>query len=839
MIYSREKQKEIVFPLGGIGTGSIGLAGNGSLVDWEIFNRPAKGSYNGYSFFAIRAQYPDGSRITRVLQGDWNKELMGKYSKAAFSGYGYGPSGTTMCGFPHFSSVHFDGKFPIATLTFRDAHFPARVIMKAFNPLIPLDAGQSGIPAAFFEITVESQEEQVEYSVLLSVTNPFESSINEKIEDCRYTAVRMRHAGKAPDDPEYGDMTIAVDRESGLCQEYWYRGGWQDKVTTFWYDLESGGFPARHYDGAGKGDVCSVGAGEALGRGRRAAFRFLISWNIPNNYNYWSPCRDEKGRDITWKNYYATRFADSAASCLYALEKWDALYAKTLRFCRSLHSSTLDPSVIDAVSSTLSVLKSPTVLRLEDGTFYGWEGVHEQAGSCEGTCTHVWSYAYALCFLFPELERTMRRTELEIDTDSSGSMQFRTTLPLGRERGNFHPCLDGQMATIIKIYRDWKITGDSDWLRGHWADIKRILEYAWSEENPYEWDRNKDGVLEGRQHHTLDMELFGPSAWLEGMYLAALKAAAEMAAFLQDTEKSEEYGRLFENGQKWTQEHLFNGRYFIQQIDLSSMDPPRHFDCPQYWNEERGQIKYQIGEGCEIDQLLGQWHANLCGLGDIFDRQQRKTALKSMLQYNFLPSLREHANAWRVFALNDEGGAIICSYPEGSQRPVIPIPYCDECMTGFEYAFAGLLISEGMIKEGLMVVRAIRNRYDGKKRNPWNEIECGSNYARPMASFALLPIFSGFRPDLPRKRIGFSPLLPGKFKYLWSVGSGWGDFSRTEKEYKISLSDGFLTLESVFLGDAPAVRAVYADGRSIPFECREGLITFACTRIERALRLVL
>lgn len=39
-------------------------------------------------------------------------------------------------------------------------------------------------------------------------------------------------------------------------------------------------------------------------------------------------------------------------------------------------------AVLDAVSATLSVLKSPTVLRLEDGTFYGWEGVSEQAGSC-------------------------------------------------------------------------------------------------------------------------------------------------------------------------------------------------------------------------------------------------------------------------------------------------------------------------------------------------------------------------------------------------------------------------------------------------------------------------
>ena len=69
MIYKGNKLKEIVFPLGGIGTGSIGLAGNGSFVDWEIFNRPSKGSLNGHTHFAIRAEYPDGKSITKILQG--------------------------------------------------------------------------------------------------------------------------------------------------------------------------------------------------------------------------------------------------------------------------------------------------------------------------------------------------------------------------------------------------------------------------------------------------------------------------------------------------------------------------------------------------------------------------------------------------------------------------------------------------------------------------------------------------------------------------------------------------------------------------------------------------
>ena len=54
-IYAGEQAREISFPLGGIGTGCIGLGGNGRLIDWEIYNRPNKGSLNGMSHFAVMA----------------------------------------------------------------------------------------------------------------------------------------------------------------------------------------------------------------------------------------------------------------------------------------------------------------------------------------------------------------------------------------------------------------------------------------------------------------------------------------------------------------------------------------------------------------------------------------------------------------------------------------------------------------------------------------------------------------------------------------------------------------------------------------------------------------
>ena len=834
MIYENEKLKEISFPLGGIGTGSIGLAGNGSLIDFEIFNRPNKNSINGSTFFTVTAEYSDGRRIVKILQGDAMKDFSGFTRGPSGRGFGEGYAQDLMASYPHFRKVVFDGRFPIATLRFSDDNFPGEVVLTAWNPMIPLDSENSSIPAAFFDIRLENGKPDVKYSVFFSVTNPFDRTQNQIAEGGEYPAVTLRYADEPQDSVEYGDLTVAVDGKNAVLQEYWYRGGWRDPVSTFWYEMTRGTLTDRRYPEAHKADRCTVGA--SLTDGERT--RFVLSWNVPNNYNYWWRCKDENDRDITWKNYYATRFADSRASAFYALKNYDAFFEKTALFRDTLHQSTLDPVVIDAISSTMSVLKSPTVLRLENGEFYGWEGVHSKIGSCEGTCTHVWSYAYALCFLFPDLERSLRDVEFRCDVEENGKMGFRTLLPLGRGVSKTRACVDGSMLTVVKTYREWKISGDDAWLASHWQDVQNILAYAWHEENPDAWDRDRDGVLEGRQHHTLDMELFGPSSWLQGLYMAALSAAAAMADHFGETEKAADYRALFEKGYAYTKENLFNGKYFIQHVDLSAKEYTERFDCPNYWNEEQNQLKYQIADGCEIDQMLGQWHANLLGLGDIFEKEQRKTALSNMFRNNFKPSLREFANMWRVFALGDEGGTVICDYPDGAEKPVIPIPYCEECMTGFEYAFAGLMISEGYIEEGLQAVRAIRDRYDGAKRNPWNEIECGNNYARAMASFALLPIFSGFTFDLPKKQIGFSPIVDGDFRAIWSLGTGWGNFSRTEGEAVLDIYEGSLTLSALTVGGIGKVSTVLIDGREVSFVQDGDTVRFDETVCNAKIRIV-
>ncbi len=838
MLYNKEKTKNISFPIGGIGSGCIGLSGNGELIDWEIFNRPNKNSRNGYTHFAIKAQ-TKSKTITKVLHGDTNANLIGRQLGFLYSGFGFGPEGASMSGFPHFKNVEFDSFFPIANLKFQDDDFPADIKLLAFNPLIPHDEYNSGLPCAFFEWELQNtSNERIDYTLFFNVQNPASASKNLEIENSR--GILFKCTDKNEDEIGYKELCAITDANDTAITEYWFRGDWMDPVTTYWKNItELERLPKRTYlelredDSTRFHDHGTLAAYISLNTGEKARVRFVLSWNVPIQYNYWSPYKNEAGKDITWKNYYATQFENAEASAKYAIANFDNLLLKTKDFADALKNSTLSKSVKDAVSANLSVLKSPTVLRLEDGSFWAWEGVNEKSGSCEGSCQHVWAYVYSLAFLFPRLERSLREITMKYALKESGETAFRVKLPIGREPGNFRPCLDGQMSEVIQCYREWKFSGDTDWLKAHANKIFSMLEFAWSYENKDKWDINCDGMLEGRQHHTLDMELFGPSSWLQGFYLLALDCGAKIAEALGEFDRAKKYRMIYENGKKRTNEELFNGEYFIQKIDLKNKKTIEEFDAQDYWNEESGEIKYQVADGCIIDQMLADYHAAIIGLPPIFDKDKKSKALESLYKYNYKPSMRDVTNMWRNFALNDESGTVICSYPKGKKVPFIPIPYSEECMTGFEYALAALMISSGKIAEGENMVRAIRDRYDGEKRNPWNEIECGNNYARSMASFSLLPIYSGFSFDMTKEYIGFKPLIAGDSKFLFSIKDTYGTVEYNGKKLILRILGSPLKLQA--LGHSGTAKALKIDGKYIDFQIENNITCFKSSIIKESL----
>ncbi len=829
MIYKGHKTKNISFPLGGIGTGCIGLAGNGALNDWEIFNRPNKNSRNGYSHFAVKATYA-GKSITKILHGDTSENFTGQ----GRDGFGYGPKDYSLAGFPHFRDVTFEGNYPVARLDFSDGDFPAKLCLFAFNPFIPQDEFNSSLPAAFFEWEIENIiNEKIKIAIAGTVRNPAESSQNKKVLTDKESGLLLGSSNIDENEIRYSDLCILTDHPDVVIQEYWYRARRQDSCATYWRNLSSlDRMPERSYPDPSKNDHGTVVTHIELEPNEKKRIRFVIAWNVPNAYNYWDP-----NHEGTWRNYYATQFKDSFATASYALENFSSLYKKTLQFSDALQACTLPDPVKEAISANLSVIKTPTALRLEDGSFWGWEGCGEIAGSCHGTCQHVWNYAYVLPYLFPKLERSIREMTMKYALLESGATEFRINLPTQKITSVWRSCVDGQMGEVIKCYREWKFSGDDKWLAEHAECIFKMLDYAWSKENPDQWDADMDGVLEGRQHHTLDVEILGPSSWLEGLYLLALDCGAKMAAYLGDEKRANLYAKLYDNGKKWMNDNLFNGKYFCQKIDLSDKTLAARFNAEDtYWDDDAKEIKYQIGEGCIIDQMLADWHATLLGANCIFDHEKKKIALENLYKNNFKSSMRDVLNVWRIFCLNDEAGTVMCSYPDGAQMPAVPIHYWQETMTGFEYALAGLLIAEGYVAEGECIVKAVRDRYDGEKRNPWNEIECGSNYARSMASYALMAIYSGFTFDMTRKHIGFAP-LSGNGKYLFSACESWGSVEFHDGCCCVSILGKPLALSSISIPDCEKVTNVIVDGTSLDFEIVDEKLVLGNVEIHRELRL--
>lgn len=844
MIYEKQKTKQISFPLGGIGTGCIGLAGNGEIIDWEIFNRPNKNTRNGYSHFAIKATRKNDT-IVKVLHGDTNENLAGIIDK--YAGFGHGVRSNSLAGLPHFKNVIFDGEYPFANLTFSDDDFPAVIKLCAFNPFIPHDDFNSSIPSALFEWEVQNTaDEEIEFALAFTVCNPATLEKHEKV--CLKNGCGVKLGSNLDKkNTKYSDLCILTDGDDCAMQQYWYRGGWQDGITTFWKNFtEQTRLVDRIYEDneqkdPNKRDHATIASYFTIKPHESKKVKFILAWNVPNAYNYWD--RKETEGEITWRNYYATQFDSSFDSASYSLENYAMLYEKTALFSSTLHQSNLPDFVKEAISANMSIIKTPTVLRYEDGSFWAWEGCNETFGSCLGTCQHVWNYAYVMPYLFPKLERSIRELTMNYSFKPNGGSKFRITLPPERNLdgdSKYYPgriCVDGQMGEVIKCYREWIFSGDDTWLRTYSDKIFSMLEFAWSDKNEEKWDLDCDGVLEGRQHHTLDLELFGPSSWLQGFYLLALDCGAKMAKYLGENDRYEKYTALYEKGKKWTNENLFNGEYFYHKIDLkdkSILD--RYENAQYYWNDETKEIKYQLSDGCIIDQMLADWHAVLIGANGVFDEDKKKRALESLYKYNFKESMRTVTNMWRNFAVNDESATIICSYPHKENIPSIPLSYCDEAMTGFEYALAGLMIANGFVIEGEKMVKAIRDRYDGEKRNPWNEIECGSNYARAMASFALLPIYSGFTFDMTQKHVGFAPIAK-EGKFLFSICDSWGMVEINEESFTLSSYDKPLTLCSINV-PLQQINSVIVDGKNIDFTIVDGKISFSATTICKELKIV-
>jgi non-lysosomal glucosylceramidase len=832
---------EIAFPLGGLGTGTVSLGGRGDLRDWEIFNRPNKGKALPFTFVALWAKKGSEAPVVKVVEAPIPPPFRGA------DGY---PRERAQ-GLPRFKGATFSGTYPIAEIAFEDETLPVGVTLEAFNPMIPLEVDDSALPVAIFQYRLTNRADApVEVALAFSILNPigYDGRANlgsNRFEGFGQNVTRLRREPPIigldltsekyeADNVRSGSMALVTTHAEVTARTSWEEGAWWDSFQK-WFDeyAADGAFEeARDFGPTedGVSGYATLAPRLRLAANESREVEFILAWYFPLRENYWNREPEVRGRKL--RNDYGTRFKDAWEVARHTAANLARLERGTRAFRDTLAGGTLPAAVVDAVSSQMSIIRTNTCLLLEGKRFFAFEGTNDDSGCCPMNCTHVWNYEQALAHLYPELERSMRVTDFKVNLRPDGSMAFRTLVPVGRALWKFKPAADGQMGCVLKLYREWQISGDEAFLRDLWPSARRALEYAW-----VQWDADRDGLMEGEQHNTYDIEFYGPNTMMGTLYLGALLAGERMARAVGDVEAATLYRQVFDSGRDKLDRELWRDGYYVQRVPDAKQVKVQEVEQKEAWYAsavDKGALKYQYGEGCLSDQLLGQWFSMVVALGHVLPPEHVRETLRSIYRHNFRTSFFDHPNTQRLYALNDEKGLVLCSWPHG-QRPALPFVYSDEVWTGIEYQVAAHLIYEGLVMEGLAITRAVRDRYDGERRNPWNEVECGSHYARALASWSLLLGLSGYEYSAPGARLAFNPRLnTASFRCLFTTGNGWGAFNQRVKGDEavgaIELMGGSLALKEFgFAREAPGGPPLTAAVNRAPVPARlgqAGLVTF-------------
>lgn len=809
------------FPLGGIGTGNVSLGARGELRDWELENLPDKGRMNPFSFFAIHAA-PEGEQsVTRVLEA----RITGRRDLDA--GFPF----ERQAGLPRLRGATMHGEYPVVDIDFDDDVLPVEVSLRAFTPLVPLDADASGIPAAVLRYRVSNPGgRRVRVTVAGSVSHtagrgagPFGMRATQTVRwreelDADGAGVRGLDFGISlpRDDLGYGTLSLTTTDASVTAKPQWVTGFWPDGPRLFWNDLSEDGMLDREprltledrprglfadsdegvpmseeelFEKLPRLRTGSLGIVHELAPGESRDFEFVLAWSFPNRHRSWRGhiVADDRTDEGIVRNHYATLWPDAWAAASHLHRELPALEAVTDSFVEALYGGSLDPVVAEAVGANVAAIRSTTAFVVESPNpdlgegpvFAAWEGSFDHMGSCEGTCTHVWSYAQTVAWLFPSLERSARRVEFLLETGDDGAQKFRTNRLFGGAAWFMGPAVDGQLGSFLRLHREWRFSGDDAFLRELWPAAVRALEHVIRE-----WDRDGDGLLDGELHNTYDIEFHGIDPLANGLFAAALRAGARMATHLGDPERAVDWIDRAERAERGMDDVLWNGEFYRQVID----DVDEH--------------RYQYGEGVLSDQLLGQFHAWVNGLGDLLPRDRLRSALGAIVAHNHRTDLTAHESAQRVYALDDEGGLLLASWPRGG-RPVIPFVYSDEVWTGVEHQVAASLVYAGLTGEALLLERTLRARYDGVNRSPWNEIECGNHYARSLASWGLLLAFTGVQWDAPARTLSFDPADGRPLRALFTAGDAWGRVEVDGDSLTLHVDGGQLAIDRLILANRP------------------------------------
>ncbi|CAL1517771.1 GH116 family glycosyl hydrolase [Chitinophaga sp. MM2321] len=808
--YTGTYLNRVAFPIGGIGAGMFCLEGTGAVSHLSVRHRPE--IFNEPGIFAAIA-VKGAAKGVKVLEGP-----VPEWKKFGPPGTGLGSTGATF-GLPRFQQAAFTTRFPFADIILKDEDIPLEVRISGWSPFIPTDEDNSSLPVGALEYHFTNNSTNTVTAVFSFNTRNFMVQGGQGSIQPIQRGFVLTQQGTQEKPHLQGSFAIYTDAADTVVDHCWFRGGWWDALTMAWNTVKAGEIK-QHDPVESDAPGASLFVPLTLEPGATKTIRVMMAWYVPDTnlrigeYVEKKDCLPEKGCCVDssalginkntlytgtyHKPWYSSRFKDIAEVADYWTTNYTTLYKNTALFRDAFYASTLPPEVMEAVAANLTIIKSPTVMRQYDGRMWNWEGCGDNEGSCHGSCTHVWNYAQAIPHLFPALERSLRHTEFCENQSPEGHQGFRANLPISPLKHDFHAASDGQLGGIMKVYREWRISGDNNWLKKMYPMVKVSMDYC-----SHTWDPKGKGVVEEPHHNTYDIEFWGPTGICTSFYLGALQAIIKMGHFLKEDVSG--YEKLYARGQDFMEQELFNGEYFTQQIrykDLVAADPVKGGASSQSKESlailEKEGPKYQYGTGCLSDGVLGAWIAGMCGLEDPLDKKKTTQHLTAVHQYNLKKDLSDHANPQRPgFALGNDGGLLLCSWPKGGKLS-LPFVYSDEVWTGIEYQVASHLMLMGKVEEGLDIVRVCRNRYDGRVRNPFNEYECGHWYARAMSSYGLLQGLTGIRYDAVDNTLYIDSRI-GDFTCFIGTATGFGTVSLRQGKPALHIAYGDIKVKQVIV----------------------------------------
>ncbi|HVZ55077.1 MAG TPA: GH116 family glycosyl hydrolase [Chitinophagaceae bacterium] len=810
--YRGANLNRVAFPMGGMGAGMVCLEGSGALSHLSIRNQPD--IFNEPGLFAAIALkgVPHGAKLLEGPVPDWKK--FGLHE----AGNGLGGATT---GLPRFRDASFLPRFPFGYLDISDPDLPLSVRITGWSPFIPGDDDNSSLPVAALEYHVTNRGQSPLEAVFSFHARNFLRVENGHHAIQAFPQGFILQEEGASGKPAGTAMVFFTDDRNTVVDHCWFRGGWWDPLTMAWNSVKNA--EVKQVDPVpDNAPGASLFVPFTLGPGRDKTIRLQMAWYAPETELTYgkmgvrkedcdpqSGCCNSPGdllldkydKDFHGKYYtpwYSSRFASIREVAEYWRGSYESLKNKSTLFKEAFYASTLPPEVVEAVAANLSILKSPTVMRQFDGRLWSFEGCGDTWGCCHGSCTHVWNYAQAIPHLFPALERSLRHTEFCENQDARGHQNFRANLPIEPATHDFHAAADGQLGGIMKVYREWRISGNQEWLQKMFPMVKTSMDYCIRT-----WDPRNRGAIEEPHHNTYDIEFWGPDGMHGSFYIGALDAISAMGKSLGKDVSS--YEILAARARQVMEHELYDGEYFFQKIQFTGLNAKDPTTLPSFggdYSQEARELlrkegpKYQYGKGCLSDGVLGAWIARMCGLGDTLDSGKISSHLRAVHKYNFKKSLREHANPQRpAYALGEEGGLLLCTWPKGGKLS-LPFVYSDEVWTGIEHQVASHLMMMGQVREGLEILRASRDRYDGRIRNPFNEYECGHWYARALSSYGYLQALTGVRYDAVDKTLYLDSKI-GDFTSFLATESGFGTVSLRQGKPSVHFVYGNLEVSKV------------------------------------------